>query len=140
MPINKYINHLKSPFNEWNYQMTSLHAAAHSGDLIRVRSLVNRGVNIDSQTNDRNTALHRAVMAQKEDIVRFLIDNGANCNIPNNDGQTSLHLAAQVDNVLILLLLLEGHAEVNPRVSFHQMMFIFRLLNVFLSNTSCFIH
>ena len=45
----------------------------------------------------------------------FLIDNGANCNMQNNAGQTPLHLAAANDNVLILLLLVEGHAEINPR-------------------------
>ena len=99
--------------------MTSLHAAAYSGDLQRVKSLVNRGVDINSQTSDRWTALHRAVHQQKEDVVRFLVDNGANPNIPNCDGQTSLHVAASNDNVLIILLLIEGHAEINPRdVSF----------------------
>jgi ankyrin repeat protein len=93
----------------------SLHAAANSGDLARVKALVNQGVNIDAQTSDRWTALHRAVQQQTESIVRFLIDNGANCNVANKDGQTPLHLAAAHDNVLILLLLVEGHAEINPQ-------------------------
>ena len=95
--------------------MTSLHAAAYSGDLHRVKSLVNRGVDINSQTSDRWTALHRAVHQQKEDVVRFLVDNGANSNIQNCDGQTALHVAAAHENVLIILLLIEGHAEINPR-------------------------
>lgn len=95
--------------------MTSLHSAANSGDLQRVRVLINRGEFIDTQTADHSTALHRAVKSQREDIVRFLIDNGAKCNIKNNDGHTPLHLAAMHDNVLILLLLLEGHAELNPQ-------------------------
>ena len=95
--------------------MTSLHAAANSGDLHRVKFLINRGTNIDTQTSDHSTPLHRAVQQQHEDVVRFLIDNGANCNIPNGAGQTPLHLAACNDNVLILLLLVEGHAEISPR-------------------------
>jgi ankyrin repeat protein len=99
--------------------MSALHASANSGDLQRVRSLVNRGVFIDTQTSDHWTALHRAVNSQREDVVRFLIDNGANCNIPNNSQQTPLHLAAMHDNVLVVLLLIEGYAEINPQdVSF----------------------
>jgi ankyrin repeat protein len=95
--------------------MSTLHSAVNSGNLERVRVLINRGEFIDTQTSDHCTALHRAVKSRREDIVRFLIDNGANCNIPNNDGHTPLHFAAMTDNILILLLLLEGHAELNAK-------------------------
>jgi ankyrin repeat protein len=124
--------------------MSALHASAISGDIQRVRSLINRGVFIDTQTSDRWTALHRGVHSQREDVVRFLIDNGASCNIPNNLKQTPLHLAAMHDNVLIVLLLIEGYAEVDPkdvicvvsdrflipfRVSFFAMKFIHYVQN-----------
>ena len=95
--------------------MTSLHSASKNGDLKSVKELVNRGINIDSQTSDRWTALHRAVFYEHEDIVRFLIDNGANCNIFNNKKRTPLHLAAAKGNLLILILLIEGFAEINPK-------------------------
>lgn len=95
--------------------MTSLHTAAHAGDLIRVKSLVNKGADIDGQTSDRWTALHRAVHEQKEDVVRFLVESGADCNIPNNKGQTAVHLAAEHDNALMILLLVEGHGDLNAR-------------------------
>ncbi|KAK8900294.1 hypothetical protein M9Y10_002617 [Tritrichomonas musculus] len=108
--------------------MTSLHAAANSGDLHRVKFLINRGTNIDTQTSDHWTALHRAVQKQHEDVVRFLIDNGADCNITNNAGQTPLHVACCNDNVLIVLLLVEGHAEINPKV------FYFLFYDVQLNN------
>jgi ankyrin repeat protein len=95
--------------------MTTIHSAAGSGDFERVRSLISRGEGINTQTNDLWTPLHRAVNSQHEDIVRFLIAHGADCNIPHKKGHTPLHLAAVHDNVLILLLLLEGHGELNPK-------------------------
>jgi ankyrin repeat protein len=95
--------------------MTTLHSAASTGDFARVRSIVSRGEDINAQMGDFCTPLHRAVKSQHENIVRFLICHGANCNIANREGRTPLHLAAEHDNVLILLLLLEGHAELNPK-------------------------
>ena len=95
--------------------MTSLQMAAQAGDLNRVKSLINKGLDIDSQGSDGSTALHRAVHEQHDDVVRYLVENGANCNIPNNKGQTTVHLAAEHDNVLMILLLIEGHADLNAR-------------------------
>jgi ankyrin repeat protein len=95
--------------------MTDLATAAARGELNRVRAIVNRGAFIDARTTDGWTALHHAVFNQMEHVVRFLVENRANCNIANKEGHTPIHIAAMKPDVVIVLLLIEGHATINPK-------------------------
>jgi ankyrin repeat protein len=114
--------------------MSELATAAARGDLNRVRSIVNRGAFIDSRTTNGWTALHHAVFNQMEHVVRFLVEKQANCNISNNEGHKPLHIASMKPDVVIVLLLIEGQATINPK----DRVFHFFLEFLLLSRSSSF--
>jgi ankyrin repeat protein len=103
--------------------MLDLATVASRGDLNRVRAMVNRGAFIDARTTDGWTALHHAVFNQAESVVRFLVASGANCNAITKSKQTPLHIACTKPDLVIILLLLEGQALVNPKDNVFSLFF-----------------
>ena len=89
--------------------------AAKNGDLEEVRSLLNKGVDINTQDGPvyRNTALHYAAQNGHYEVVETLIDSGANFNLTNRDKVSVLMYAAQNGHDKIVELLLEKGADVN---------------------------
>jgi len=83
----------------------SLHEAAQSGDLKRVRSLLARGANPNKRDGYGRTPLHVATITGHAGMVRLLINNGADVDADDGDRGTPLHYAAQ-----------EGHAAVARRL------------------------
>jgi len=69
----------------------SLPYAARDGDLVQVKSLVSRSVDIDAM-DDRlaGTPLHLAVYFGRHDVVQFLLSKGANVNIRNKWNRTAI--------------------------------------------------
>ena len=95
--------------------MTTIHQAAKDGKIEVIKELLKKGINIDSQAQDKSTALHYAVSFKQEDVVRYLVENGASVNCANARGLTPLHIAANLGNEIILVILLEAQAEPNAK-------------------------
>ena len=83
------------------------------------RLLLERGVDLHAQDNDRDTALHSAAFGGRLDIAKLFIDHGANTAAENWHGEIPLHLVLrgqwvpQEDGVGIVKLLLEHGIDVN---------------------------
>ncbi|MCA1624032.1 MAG: ankyrin repeat domain-containing protein [Acidobacteria bacterium] len=92
--------------------------AAGRGDLVRVKSLINSGVSVDTEPKGFKgwTALMAAVTSGRLDLANFLLANGASVDIRLKDGETVLIQAAQSDNNReIVELLLKAGIDVNAQ-------------------------
>jgi ankyrin repeat protein len=87
---------------------TPLEKAALSGDLARVRELV------DSERASIDSAMCFAVIGWHAPVARFLLEHGANANATFGYGRTALFYAVTATTELVELLL-EFGAEVNVR-------------------------
>ena len=137
-------NDVRSDAEKW-YGGTALHEAAENGYGTVVRSLLQRGADIDAQDNYGGTALHRAAKMGHSGLVRLLLEKGANVNkkyrfetlrdhLPSdengahlrlgvrekaktNDKGTPLHEAARLGHEAVVRLLVEAAGvEINARM------------------------
>jgi len=71
---------------------TPLHISAEFGHLEGMKSLVERGadINIRDDNNNNNTVLHLAAVAVNVDIIK-----GISVNLTDTDGSTPLHISAE---------------------------------------------
>jgi hypothetical protein len=67
--------------------------AARSGDVKRVRQLLDGGADVNAFGNQRTTALMAAAEAGREDVARLLVERRADANLRNAKGQTAAELA-----------------------------------------------
>ena len=72
------------------YGRNDLHYAANEGDLEKVRSLIDGGLDINAVDDDGFTALHFAVQGNQKEIVRTLLDYGATVDVKDCYGNTPL--------------------------------------------------
>jgi ankyrin repeat protein len=94
------------------YDLTPLHAAADSGDLDIVRSLISHGADINALDSRGDSPLFKALRSQKLDVVELLLKGGANVNVRNIHNSTPLHLASLKGSLDISRLLIEHGADV----------------------------
>jgi len=78
--------------------INSLLDAAMSGDLDKVRSLVEEIGDVNCDVSGRTAALHAAYSGQL-DVLRYLHENGAEVNRQLDTGATPLHYACQGDHL-----------------------------------------
>ena len=75
---------------------TPLHIAVKFGNVLGVKSLLQKRININQQDNQQETALHKAVLANQVDVVTILLNAGADQNIGNKDGESAVALARRL--------------------------------------------
>lgn len=74
-----------------------------------VKTLIERGVSVNTADNSGNTPLIMAAKAQNLPLVDLLLSQGANINVKNNIGYTALHYALwNEDKALSKYLLQKG--------------------------------
>jgi ankyrin repeat protein len=87
----------------------ALHAAARSGHVDLVRTLLDAGMAVDSRTANGWTALHLAAWAGRREIVELLLGRGAAPTARTRAGQTAAALAARRgDDSLVKRLTVDG--------------------------------
>jgi ankyrin repeat protein len=92
-----------------------IHDAARTGDLAKVKSLVNEHPDLVSSKDEQygQTPLHIAAFNDHKDVAEFLLTNKADVNAKAKNGSTPLHLAAAKGNKDIVELLLANKADIN---------------------------
>ncbi|MDD5007115.1 MAG: ankyrin repeat domain-containing protein [Syntrophorhabdaceae bacterium] len=83
-----------------------------------VRTLIEKGANVNAKDSDGYTALLWAAYYGNTDVVRALIEKGADVNAQNKRKQTPLHLAADKGHTNTARLLVEKGADVNAKDTF----------------------
>jgi hypothetical protein len=94
---------------------TDLHSAAYDGDVKRVKELLKKGADPNTQSEDGDTPLHVAASKGHFDVVKLLLEHGADPNIQDEYGLTPLHDAASMGHVDVVRLLLEHGADPSIR-------------------------
>ena len=93
----------------------SLHTDAEEGNFITVKSLLERGMDINSRNASNETPLDRAAVNGRVDVVRLLIEQGADVDSRDKRGWTPLHSASRFGHFEVLRLLLDHGANVSAR-------------------------
>ena len=94
---------------------TELHRAAKKGDAMKIKALIDLGVDINYEGSSGCTALHLATDCGHEAVVRLLLDNGADPTAKSSEGRTPLHSAARIGNPAVVRLLLKKVVDVHAK-------------------------
>ena len=86
---------LESQVSAANSRVTVLHGTVFSGDVSRMRWLLEQGVDVQSAGSNGITALHRAATSSTDDMATVLLEYGARVDAVTIDGATPLHFAAE---------------------------------------------
>ena len=89
-----------------------IHDAAARGNLSKIQNLMNKGVNVDSESRDNYTPLQIASGHGHLKIVKFLIANGAKVNAARSTFPLKvIYIAAQEDCYEVTKLLIKNKLE-----------------------------
>src|SRR5437763_9449262 len=94
-------------------ERATLADAAEQRDQVRVRHLLDTGVDVNAAQIDGTTALHWAAYHDDAETAARLVRAGANVNAVNRYGVPPLSLACSNGSGAIVRLLLEGGADAN---------------------------
>ncbi|CAM5172262.1 unnamed protein product [Eretmochelys imbricata] len=90
--------------------LTLLHLVVVQGNVEKVKFLLSREANVDSQLDCGYTPFIVAVQKRSPEICSALIEHSADVNVADKDGWSPLHFAAQNRDDRIALLLLDHQA------------------------------
>jgi ankyrin repeat protein len=95
----------------------SFFKAIKRGDIVKVRLLINKGVDVNAKQKDRlgNTPLITAIENGRRKIVELLLGNGANIEKKTNYGDSPLTIAVSSDDSETASILLAHGANINVR-------------------------
>ena len=96
--------------------VTALHVAAQGGHLDCVKTLIEAGVKVDVEDDEKRTALTMAIKGNHGDCASELVRGGADPNTPYTDDEGEEHNllfdAIMVENVAFSTLLIEKGADI----------------------------
>lgn len=93
-----------------------LHEAAIAGKIDRVKSLIDKGFDINAKDNDGQTPLERAAYNGQTKTTEFLIDNGADIEARGSFGYTALMCAVISGNIETAELLIDRGANMDMKL------------------------
>ena len=101
--------------NEIVEEATPLWAAAKSGNLKIVETLIQKGANVNATTKTKSTPLRAACFNGHLDVVQLLIKEGADVSIANVCGNTCLMVASFNGYLEIVKFLIQSGADINSK-------------------------
>jgi ankyrin repeat protein len=108
--IKQYTDHIResSDQDEINRKLLD---ASQEGNLKNVKSLRDRGANVNAENWEKKTPLHLAAFYGRTGAARLLIGRGAQVDAEDVDKWTPLHLAAATGHTEIARLLILNGAD-----------------------------
>ncbi len=94
---------------------TYLHLASRLGNAEIVKSLIEKGANVNARNNLGKTPLHYAIESCDVETTKVLLENRAKPNVFDNNGKAPIHYVAELGNMELMELLIERGANVNAR-------------------------
>jgi ankyrin repeat protein len=99
---------------------TGLHAAAHRGDVDRLRHLAATGVDLNATDGHGRTPVHLAAFAQQREAIRALAKAGADLDRLENERYDAVTIAAVAGDEATLKTLLQLGASARQTTSRYQ--------------------
>jgi ankyrin repeat protein len=101
----------------WSRKTTGvgLYIGAWSGDLAKVKRLIQEGSDVDRKDEWGWTALYWAMRGNQKEVAEFLIAEGANVNAKGEKGLIPLHLAVTNNQKKLIDMLIDKGANVNVK-------------------------
>lgn len=99
--------------SESKYGNTPLHIAAHHGNDVCLKMLIDAGANLDITDISGGTPLHRAVLNGHDICVQMLVEAGATLDVIDDTEWVPLHYAAFNGNDAILRMLINTGADID---------------------------
>jgi ankyrin repeat protein len=97
-------------------KVSVLHLAAYRGDIDKVRSILEKGTNVDVRDKAGHTSLFYAASAGQLHVIEFLISKGADVNAKDNrGGEMPLFYAGDAGWKKVVELLIVKGADINAR-------------------------
>jgi len=96
-------------------EVSSLQSAAFIGDLAKLKTFLDEGVDVNAKNAVGVTALHAAASGGRKEVAEFLIVKGADINASVRNGQTPLHWAARSGSGEVVELLIDKGADVHAK-------------------------
>ncbi|GEM_PF-5317518 len=88
-----------------------LHESVKSGDIERIKGLLEKEVNVDQKGENGFTALHWAIEKENPKAVKILLDHGADMDLKDDDDWTPWDLSSYAKNKEISNLLSSEHSK-----------------------------
>ncbi len=95
--------------------VSTFHLTACMGDLIRVKSLVEQGTDVDAKDELGWTPLYWATSMGRTRVAEFLVSKGADVTLQTEDGNTPLHKAAKAGEHKLVEFFVSKGADVNAQ-------------------------
>jgi len=92
---------------------TPLHVAVDNKQTELVKSLIEKGADVNATDNEKYTPLTLAVQSNNKDVVNILIERDADVDARDSSGYTPLLWATYSGNVEIVKILIDGGADVD---------------------------
>ena len=117
--INRFEEMFKSDDIDLEYLSSDrcnvLHYAAMTGDLDRVKLLLEKGADVNLADKYDRTPLHFAASSDNLELVKYLVEQGADVNAKDNEESSVLHEAAFSRNLELVKYLVEQGADINAK-------------------------
>ena len=97
----------------------TLHTVVEEGEIVLVRSFLDKGEDVNSENRYNKTPLDVAVTKGNLEVVRLLLQRGARVDSRDNFGSTPLHKAARYGHLRVSRELINHGANVNARKQDH---------------------
>ena len=97
------------------YRASSIHEAAHRGDVDSVNRLIQAGADVNAKDSFGRTALHAAIGGGYPEVVRILVNAGADVSAEDAVHIPAIHQAVRNDNPEIVQILVNAGADVNSK-------------------------
>ncbi|KAN0127453.1 Ankyrin repeat-containing domain protein, partial [Lactarius tabidus] len=102
------------------HQQCLVYSASQNGQLYIVRSLLDRGYDVNDRNTRRETALDVASRFGELEVARLLIERGADVDARDRDGWTPLITALEYGQLDVARLLLDHSADVNVKTRYRN--------------------
>ncbi len=118
--LKKFFNALSRPFQSNPNKLGSdglsrLQSAILQDDYIKVRKLIESGVDFNDRALLKFPPLHLALLKDRHLIASLLINSGADINARDADQRTPLHIAAAQGQDFLVYTLLQKKPDLNAR-------------------------